>query len=123
MRNGKKVGEPIQEKFAAIPLRLVYSDLYQVIGHPARDLYTCMVASLFYKGNGYRNTTKREVAYGPTDAKAVGFDVNTYYRALNKLLKWGVIRLVSPGGHGKKPVYDLMEWEYSSLVRPIEQVG
>jgi hypothetical protein len=115
----KTNGESIKENFAAVHRRLLRSDLFRTLGYPAKFLYVCMTDAVFDPGNGYANTSKRWVAYGPTDGSAMGFDKRTFYRAMNQLLDSGTVGLISAGGHGKKAIYDLMQWEYSPLVRSI----
>jgi hypothetical protein len=118
-----KNSERIREKFAAVHRRLLRSDLFRTLSYPSKYLYLCMVDAVFDPGNGYANTSKRCVAYGPTDGSAMGFDKRTFYRAVTQLTGSGTIGVVSKGGHGKKPVYDLMQWEYSPMVKPIAFVG
>jgi len=118
-----KKKDGIKEYFAGVPRRLLRSDLFRMVGFPARHLYTCMLDAMFDPNDAYMYTSKRCVAYSPTQALAMGFTKPTYYRAERQLVENGIISRIDGGGHGRKATYDLMAWEYSPLVRPLEKCG
>jgi hypothetical protein len=97
-------------KFAAIERSLLRGDKFSDIGYPALCLYVWMKDALFDDDNNCAYTSATRVAYGPQGALAYGMPKGTYYLALGRLLRRGVISEVEPGGHGRKPVYDLTAW-------------
>jgi len=60
--------------------------------------------SIFDEGN----YDESRVAFGPINTP--GFSHDKYYRALGKLLTSGLVVQISPGGHGRKAIFDLLDW-------------
>lgn len=92
------------------------SDLFRSLNASSKFLYICMLDTLFDSDNRYRNTSKRDVEFGPMDAKAYGYNKRTYYRSEGQLINVGVIYRFMDGGHGKRSKYDLTAWESSPYV-------
>jgi len=99
-------------KFVKLERRLLEHRAYRLSGSLARDLYTCMLNSIFNDNNGDVNRTARRVKFGPVDASMFGISKTTYYRAVDCLIHYGVIEELTVGGHGRKAEYDLESWKY-----------
>ncbi len=95
-----------------LPVILLRSDAWKDLSYPAQMLYVYMRASIFDQDNGYRNTVEGAVKFGPTDVVRYGMDKRTYYRALNDLLKHGIVEEVEAGFGGRKAIYNLLTLDW-----------
>lgn len=101
-----------KEKFVKLERRLIEHRSYRLAGPFARDLYTCMLNSIYNPNNGGINRTTRKAKFGPMDAALFEIPKTTYYRAIDQLIQCRIIEELSPGGHGRKSEYDLEAWKY-----------
>lgn len=102
-----------KQSFVKLERRLLESREYRLVSARARDLYTCMLNSLHNDNNGRINVTPRRVHFGPMDAQGFGIAKTSFYRLIDRLIYFGIIEELEPGGHGKKAVYDLEAWKYN----------
>jgi len=58
-----------KEPFVRLERKLVEHRAYRMAGPIARDLYTCMMNSLYNDNNGWVNRSLKKVSFGPSDAK------------------------------------------------------
>jgi hypothetical protein len=101
-----------KKPFVKLDRTLLEHRAYRLSGPLARDLYTCMVNSLFNENNGGINHSSRRVSFGPTDARLFGIAKSTYYKHIVKLIDYCIVEEIEAGGHGKRAVYDLTAWKY-----------
>ena len=111
---GKKVPSGYKPKFVKLDRELIRSRQYRLMGSSARDLYTWMMDTLYDDSDGYANTNAMRIRYGPRNAVKMGMSKTTYYRALERMLHYGVATEVETCGHGKGSVYDLTAWEWKN---------
>jgi len=99
------------EPYVHVPYFLMESDVWWDLSGSAVKLYLAMRKSYKDISNGYRNSkSEAMISFGPSDIPYLHED--TYYRALDELLSVGLVREVSPGGHGIKAVYDLLTLDW-----------
>ena len=103
-----------KEPFIMIERGLIRGDFFRACGYSSQCLYIYMKDSLFDEDSSYKNTTPRHITFGPRDALAYGMSKGTYYRALDNLVKNGIIEEIKTGAHGRKGVYDLTAWRMMS---------
>lgn len=99
-------------KFVKLERDLIRSRQYRLMGSSARDLYTWMLDTMF-EGTPF-NTSPRRVLFGPSDGVKRGMSRATYYRALDRMINYGVVVEVEVGGHGKRSMYDLTAWKWKN---------
>jgi len=99
-------------QFVKLERRLFEHRAYRMAGPLARDLYSCMLNSIFNENNGGVNHTARKVAFGPADAKLLDIPKSTYHKYVGVLIRHGIIEELTVGGHGRKAEYDLESWKY-----------
>jgi len=104
------------KSFVKLDRKLMENWAFRSAGSFARDLYACMLNSLYNENNGSINKSSRRAAFGPSDAKVFGIAKTTFYRAVNRLIDLCIIEELEPGGHGRRAVYDLEAWKYKLAI-------